>query len=268
MSHTAFGSCEADFSTLEQFYESSKNEDFNTYISLMDTEYIYDYLADKEYYENYVKAAWDVYETKSYLIDLLKCNEIPTGSIIFANVKSTLIAEGEEIDLDRDYAAVFENGKIQFVMDFETFMMHQNYAYMLQYYNYTSELVNEELNDAESLIQYLETYEPIETKTNWFWYIIIIILTSIIYFNRNKIKNINIKKPKKFDTTKIKNRFHSAKNTSIKKIKDTTIKVKGHMKPRIEKLKNKTKEVYDNREKYISKAKQITKKQLQKIKKK
>lgn len=267
MAQSAFSNCDTDFSNLEKFYEASKNEDFNSYISLMDTDYIYDYLADKENYELYVKSAWEVYETKSYSVKLLKCNEIPTGSIVFSNVKSELVVEGEDVELDRDYAAIFENGRIQFVMDFETFMMHQNSAYMLQYYNYSKELVNKELEQAESLAAYLKNYEPVKKGFSWIWYVLLIMVIGLLYFSKDRLKKVkNIKKPK-IDVSKIKDKFEKTKNISIQKISEGTDKFKEVATPHYNNLKNKAKEVYDNREEHIASAKSFAKKTSETIEK-
>ena len=189
---TVFADCETDFSTLEKYYEASKNEDYDSYIALIDTNYVYDYLADEQAYADYVKSAWEVYDTEKYELELLKCNELETGSIIFFNVKATLLSDGEKIKLNRDYAAVFENGKIQFVMDMDLFSLHQSQAYLLQYYNVTKPIIDEELDKAEAISNYIENNEiDYEKKNNSSWVFIIIIviiaIAGLFYFKKEKV---------------------------------------------------------------------------------
>jgi len=195
-----YASCSDDILTLEKFYEASKNEDYDAYISLMDTDYIYEYLAEEEYYRYYVEAAWEVYNTIDYELDIIKCNEIPGGSIIFLEVDSKIESEGETFDIERIYAAVFENGKIQFVMDHDTFAYHQNLAYTAMYFNDTKDIMKDTFDEAEKIIDYYENFEMPEKKGfSWFFILFLVgmagLIPALVYYRHNSI--ILIKKTSK-----------------------------------------------------------------------
>ena len=156
--------CTDDYATLGKFYEASKLENYSSYISLIDTNYVYNYLADEQAYKDYVTAAWDVYDVTAYSLKLLKCAGPENGSIIFFNAQSTIAYNGTHTSLDRDYVAVFENGKIQFVTDMNIFSLHQTQAYTLQYYNQTKDIVNDEIAKAKQMLDYAANNDIITSK--------------------------------------------------------------------------------------------------------
>ena len=189
----AFADCTADYATLERFYDASMHEHYDDYITLMDTAYIYDYVADEESYKNYVTSAWDVYDTKEYELSLQKCDELENGSILFFHAKSVLVAEKETFPLEREYVAVLEHGKIQFVMDLETFSFHQSQAYMLQYYNQTQALVNEELATVEEMSDYAQSFDHRASKSPsalWWASIMMILLLVLVYYRRKDVASL------------------------------------------------------------------------------
>lgn len=190
LSGSAYANCAEDLETLEAYYEASMNEDYEAYIALMDTEYIYEYLADERYYRYYVEAAWDVYDTIEYSLDIIKCDELPTGSVIFVEVDSRIEAEGETFDIERVYVAVFEQGKIQFVMDYETFAFHQNHAYALQYFEETQDIIERSLAQSEHLLEHYETAptttEPSQ-RSGWLWLVVVAALLGAVFVYRERL---------------------------------------------------------------------------------
>lgn len=215
-----YASCSDDIQTLEKYYEASKNEDYDKYISLMDTDYIYEYLAEEEYYRYYVEAAWEVYNTIDYELDIIKCNEVPEGSIIFLEVDSKIESEGETFDIARIYAAVLENGKIQFVMDYDTFAYHQNLAYTAMYFNDTRDIMEDTLDEAEKIIEYYETFEmPKEKKGfSWLWVIFFVLLMGTGVFYREKVV-FAAKHSKNMSKPFLKNFFKNTKKFYVEKLK-------------------------------------------------
>lgn len=185
--------CDDLYEVVDKYYKISQDENYNEYIKLMDTDYIYKNLADEESYKNYVKSAFEVYETKDYEIKYHKCNEIYDGkeALVFFNMESTISAEGKDFDLQRDYVASLRNvnnvWKIQFVMDLETFSFHQNMMYNLMYLNETKEILVQNVEDLEEYEAYLENIEKIESEieensSSSFLYWILIIVISIVLF--------------------------------------------------------------------------------------
>lgn len=215
-----YADCDSDWQALESFYEASKNEDYDAYISLMDTDYIYEYVADEEYYEQYVKAGWEVYDTLSYEIEQEKCNDIGYGSVIFFNLESELEAEGEDFDIDRIYVAVFEEGRLQFVMDLETFSLHQNQAYLLQYYNVTKNILKEEAREAEAKMEYVEVEEELYEGGGFsFWWIVLILAVSyLVYHNRKKIMSFSKDHREHVESLKSDFKKHSSRFNSHAKM--------------------------------------------------
>ena len=204
LSSLVVANCSDDYITLNSFYKASSDEDYSRFISLMDTDYIYSVLASENDYKAYVESAWDVYDVLHYSLKELKCVDLPSGSIIFFNLDSTIKMGSEQTDLNRDYVAVFENGKIQFVTDLELFSLHQNQAYLLQYYNVTSDIVKQEMSRAESLASSdLSDYDSSSHHYFWWVFLLVIILLGVIYaFGKHKGSFHGLKKSLRFKRRK------------------------------------------------------------------
>lgn len=281
-----FADCNKDFETLNQFYESSKNKDFSKYISLMDTDYIYTYLADEEEYKTYVKSAWDLYDIVSFNLKLRKCNILPKGSLIFFDSKSILKFENERVEIERIYVAVFEQNKIQFVMDYETFSFHQNLAYYSQYFNEVKDIINQDLEVIDQITEYMEINDFSPKKKSGFFFSIIvfiflIILSSLLFIKKNVSKkyflgrfNITKKSLRKFakkTQSSIKPKANKlAKHSSIafNRVQVITKKQYSNIKPKLESTRNETIRLYKKHvPKYVKKVKKESVKVLKSTKK-
>lgn len=264
LSSAVIADCSDDYSSLKLFYEASANEDYSSYISLMDTDYIYSVLASEVDYKTYVESAWAVYDVIDYSLTQLRCVDLPSGSLIFFNVDSTISMNSEQTNLNRDYVAVFENGKLQFVTDLELFSLHQSQAYMLQYYNVTSDIVKGELALAESVDSF-DLIDYSNSSNNSFWWIIVLLIIVGILFlyisRRNKSVFLSLakfsKNKKKKSTLKLSflnklcllnlvNHYKTAWNNNIKP------SLSSHFNRAVS-VSKKTSKIYYNKAKVISK---------------
>ncbi len=218
--------CDDLYSLIDKYYSVSKQENYDEYIQLMDTEYIYKNIADSESYENYVKSAFEVYDTKDYDIKYHKCVKILDDSeaLVFFNMKSSINSDGKTYNLQRDYVASLRdsNGfKIQFVMDLETFSFHQNMMYSLMYINQTKDILEKDIKHIEEYEKYNENIQLIEEKQDssytFLWLILILILV---------LSLLVIKKYRKRILKKIRNGTKKDENNQIEKPNNKSVPLK------------------------------------------
>lgn len=225
---TVFGAVNCDdlYKVVDKYYQISQKENYNDYIKLMDTDYIYNNLADEESYKNYVTSAFEVYDIEKYDIKYYKCNELYEGkeALVFLNLKTTLSSNEKNFDLKRDMVVSLRdlNGwKIQFVIDLETFSFHQNMAYNLMYLNQTKEILDKDLRNIEDYANYQENIEKIETEiedsNSFFKWLLIIIITTLIFLFVRKFSYIFIHKVKQKRKKELKNNKENEKNKTKSK---------------------------------------------------
>ena len=118
---------------IDEYYTAVKDEDFNSYMNVMDKDYVANHLTtDLKAYEAYVKAVFNVYDLKDYKIKIGECQTYNNTGIIFFNLKSKLVSENKNINTEQEFVALLnkkDKWQIQFIMREDLFLMHQDLAY-------------------------------------------------------------------------------------------------------------------------------------------
>lgn len=147
---------------LDKYYQASQEENIDAYMAVMDKDYLRENLLDN--YEDYVKSAWEVYDTKEYKIENYNCKMEKDDALMYFNLSTTLLSEGQEISTQRNYVALFSNvdgWKIRYVMDEDVFSQFQNSLYSQLFLDATKEEITKTVDDAEVVAEYAKTEEAL-----------------------------------------------------------------------------------------------------------
>jgi len=148
---------------LDKYYQASQAENIEDYMAVMDEKYLRENLLDN--YEDYVKAAWEVYDTKSYELSSYNCKMEDSNALMYFNMKSTLVSEKGEVELQRNYVALFDKidtWKIKYVVDEDVFSQFQDALSSQLYLDATKDMIYDELDKADDLIAYDKMVQEIE----------------------------------------------------------------------------------------------------------
>jgi len=144
--------------TLEQFYNASKDENLEDFMSVIDIDYAKENLFEN--YEDYVKSAWEIYDISDYKIKVYNCKIENNNAIFYFNLKSTLVWD-ETIEVQRNYIWVFhklDSWKIRYVMDEEIFDKYQNAKYGNLFVGATDAIIDKTISDVENSIEIAEQW--------------------------------------------------------------------------------------------------------------
>jgi len=140
---------------LEKYYEAGKNEDMDAYMSVMDQDYIKENLLDN--YSDYVKAAWEIYDTKSYALSPYNCKIEDEQALMYFNIDTVLVSEDEDYPLQRNYVALFhklDTWKIKYVLDEDIFAQFQSALYTQLFLDASKEDMHDSLDKVDQLLAY------------------------------------------------------------------------------------------------------------------
>lgn len=148
---------------IDKYYKASQEENIDAYMSVMDQDYLRENLLDN--YEDYVKAAWEVYDTKKYELNPYNCRLEENDALMYFNMKSTLVSNGEEVEIQKNYVALFDKldtWKIKYVVDEDVFSQFQDALTSQLYLDATKDITYDELDKADDLIAYDKMVQEIE----------------------------------------------------------------------------------------------------------
>ena len=158
-------SCDALKPVLQNYYEASKNEDMDTYLSLVDMTYVKENMIEN--YEDYVRSAWEVYDTKDFKLNFYNCKTKDTDSLVYLNVQTSLTADGKDYDTARNYIATLHKindaWKVRYIVDEDTYNQFQTSAGSLLFLDATKDTILTEMDNAEKLAEYGEFVENLDT---------------------------------------------------------------------------------------------------------
>jgi len=157
-------SCDELRPVLDKYYEAGQAENIEVYMEVMDQEYLRENLLDN--YEDYVKSAWEAYDTKSYELSSYNCKIEDKNALMYFNMKSTLESDGKEVELQKNYVASLHNvdgWKIKYVMDEEVFSQLQSSLHTQLFLDATKDVTDKDLNIIDDLIAYDKVVQEIES---------------------------------------------------------------------------------------------------------
>ncbi len=157
-------SCDELRPILDKYYKASQDENIDEYMTVIDVNYVRENLLDN--YEEYVGSAWEVYDTKSYELSPYNCKMETEDALMYFNMKSTLVSEEGEVELQKNYVALFNNidgWKIKYVVDEEVFSQFQDALTSQLYLDATKDMIYAELDKADEVIAYEKLVEEIES---------------------------------------------------------------------------------------------------------
>ena len=199
---------------LDKYYQASQEENIENYMSVMDEDYLRENLIDN--YEEYVKSAWEIHDTKEYTLENYNCKMEEKNALMYFNLSTTLESEGQEISTQRNYIALFnklDSWKIRYVMDEDNFSQFQDSLYTQLYLDATEENIIKSVEDAEVVAEYAKIEEELLASDfddtvadgvaprkqtdgsdnsddgNGFWYFILFLALSVggyVYFKKYK----------------------------------------------------------------------------------
>jgi len=155
-------SCDELRPVLDKYYKASQEENIDAYMAVMDTDYLRENLLDN--YEDYVKSAWEVYDTKDYKLENYNCRIDGRDALMYFNLSTTLLSDGQEVSTQRNYVALFSNDdgwKIRYVMDEDVFSQFQDSLYTQLFLDATREELDRTVDDAEAVIEYAQIEEEL-----------------------------------------------------------------------------------------------------------
>lgn len=150
---------------LEKYYEAGQAEDIDAYMKVIDQEYVREHLLDN--YEDYVKSAWEVYDTESFEMKVYNCKIEDSVALIYLNLKSFLSSEGEVVEIQRNYVGLLnksDDWKIRYILDEDVFSQFQSSLYSQLFLDATKDLIYNELDKAEQVLENVELTEQILAK--------------------------------------------------------------------------------------------------------
>ena len=155
-------SCDELKPILDKYYGASQEENINDYMSVMDIDYLRANLLDN--YEDYVKSAWEVYDTKDYKLDIYNCKMEDVDALAYFNLSTTMLSEDQEVETQRNYVAFFskpDGWKIRYVMDEEIFSQFQSSLNTQLFLDATKDQIIKASEDAEAVLEYAKMEEEL-----------------------------------------------------------------------------------------------------------
>jgi len=155
-------SCDELKPILDKYYGASQEENINDYMSVMDIDYLRANLLDN--YEDYVKSAWEVYDTKDYKLDIYNCRMEDVDALAYFNLSTTMLSEDQEVETQRNYVAFFskpDGWKIRYVMDEEIFSQFQSSLNTQLFLDATKDQIIKASEDAEAVLEYAKIEEEL-----------------------------------------------------------------------------------------------------------
>lgn len=155
-------SCDELKPVLDKYYQASQEENIESYMSVMDVDYLRENLLDN--YEDYVKSAWEVYDTKDYKFDIYNCKTEDSEALAYFNLSTTLLSDGQEVSTQRNYVALFSNvdgWKIRYVMDEDVFSQFQSGLQTQLFLDATKDEIIKTTDDAEAVVEYSKIEEEL-----------------------------------------------------------------------------------------------------------
>ncbi len=155
-------SCDELKPILDKYYGASQEENIDDYMSVMDVEYLRANLLDN--YEDYVKSAWEVYDTKDYKLDIYNCKMEDIDALAYFNLSTTMLSEDQEVETQRNYVAFFskpDGWKIRYVMDEEIFSQFQSSLNTQLFLDATKDQIIKASEDAEAVLEYAKMEEEL-----------------------------------------------------------------------------------------------------------
>jgi len=155
-------SCDELKPILDRYYKASQEENIEAYMTVMDQDYLRENLIDN--YEDYVKSAWEVYDTKEYKLDIYNCKMEETDAMAYLNLATTLLSEGQEVETQRNYVALFhklDTWKIKYVMDENDFSQFQTSLHSQLLLDATKENLIKNMEDMEAVIEFAKIEEEL-----------------------------------------------------------------------------------------------------------
>jgi len=155
-------SCDELKPIIDKYYQTSQEENIGSYMEVMDIEYLRENLLNN--YEDYVKSAWEVYDTKDYELKLYNCRIENKEALMYLNLKSILLSQGEEVETQRNYVARFHNvdgWKIKYVMDDDVFSQFQSSLHTELFLDATRDELIKSLDDSDVLLEYAQLEKDI-----------------------------------------------------------------------------------------------------------
>ena len=150
-------SCDELRPVLNKYYQASQEENIEAYMEVMDADYLRENLLDN--YEDYVRAAWEVYDTKEYTIENFNCKMEESDALMYFNLKTKLLSEGQEVETQRNYIALFQKidaWKIRYVMDEDVFSQFQSSLHSQLFLDATKEELIKSVENAEAIVNYAQ----------------------------------------------------------------------------------------------------------------
>ncbi len=148
---------------LEKYYKAGQEENLEKYMEVMDQNYLRENLLNN--YKDYVKSAWEVYDTKHYEIKKYNCKLDRENALMYFNLKSTLSAKEKDIETQRNYIALFhkigEEWKIKYVMDEDIFSQFQSGLYAQLFLDASKDEIHKEVDKANQIIEYNKITEEL-----------------------------------------------------------------------------------------------------------
>ena len=155
-------SCDELKPILDKYYGASQEENIDDYMSVMDIDYLRANLLDN--YEDYVKSAWEVYDTKDYKLDIYNCRMEDVDALAYFNLSTTMLSEDQEVETQRNYVAFFskpDGWKIRYVMDEEIFSQFQSSLNTQLFLDATKDQIIKASEDAEAVLEYAKIEEEL-----------------------------------------------------------------------------------------------------------
>jgi len=147
---------------LDKFYQASQEENMEVYMALMDHDYLRDNLLDN--YEDYVKSAWEVYDTKKYTIEDYNCKIEEVNAIMYFNLKATFVSQNQEAETQRNFIALFsklDSWKIRYVMDEDVFSQFQSSLHTQLFLDATKENLIKSEEDIGAVMEFAKMEEEL-----------------------------------------------------------------------------------------------------------
>jgi len=155
-------SCDGLKPILDSFYKSSQEENMEAYLEVMDVDYLRENLVDN--YEDYVKSAWEVHDTKDYKLAMYNCRMEENDALAYFNLSTTLLSGDQEVETQRNYIALFskpDSWKIRYVMDEDDFSQFQSSLYTQLFLEATEDEMTKAYDDAETVLRFAKIEEEL-----------------------------------------------------------------------------------------------------------
>ena len=181
--------------TIDHYYKYSAEKDVDSYIALFDQEFLDGIYGDdaRELFEE----VFDYFQIQDYKLDFQYYTASEESMTVFFNLKSNVIIEGEEVDMDNDMVALFtkdEGVKLRYIMLQEQFvrLMNKEFVYDAAI-SRVVEKDNDLKNEAEERGIELENYKDLfeqkiaehdakHSSRFWTWTILVLAVLFVSFY--------------------------------------------------------------------------------------